>query len=107
MTKITVIDGDITQVKADAILTTINSNGMWIGAIDRAILKVAGTMFHDQATSMGQGDMGPLTSGDALYTTAFVSHEGAFKDEASQRGSRAQAASHDDRRGTVVVAIPA
>jgi len=42
-----VIDGDVTSVKADAVVTLINSGGAWFGGVDGAIMRVAG--MHYQA----------------------------------------------------------
>jgi O-acetyl-ADP-ribose deacetylase (regulator of RNase III) len=39
---LSVISGDIAQVKSDAIITAINSGGAWFGGIDRVINNVAG-----------------------------------------------------------------
>jgi O-acetyl-ADP-ribose deacetylase (regulator of RNase III) len=43
------ISGDITMVDSDAIITAINSGGLWFGGIDGAIRRVAGNMYHSQA----------------------------------------------------------
>jgi len=48
-TKLYVVEGDITQIPTDAIMTAINSGGMWFGGIDGAIQKVAGNTYHSQA----------------------------------------------------------
>lgn len=47
--RLQVIEGDITKIKADAIVTAINSEGLWFGGIDRAIQIVAGNLYHYQA----------------------------------------------------------
>ncbi len=49
MTIVRVIDGDIAAVEADALLTAINSGGMWFGGIDGVIARAAGSQFHIQA----------------------------------------------------------
>jgi O-acetyl-ADP-ribose deacetylase (regulator of RNase III) len=46
-TRILVLDGDITMIKADAIITAVNSGGMWFGGIDYAIRRAAGRHFHE------------------------------------------------------------
>ena len=46
---INVLDGDIMHVPADAIITAINSGGMWFGGIDGLLMSAAGNQFHDQA----------------------------------------------------------
>jgi hypothetical protein len=46
-----VIAGDISQVNSDAIITAINSGGMWFGGIDRVIQRVAGDHFHNRASA--------------------------------------------------------
>jgi O-acetyl-ADP-ribose deacetylase (regulator of RNase III) len=43
-----VVEGDITQVEADAIGTCVNTGGMWFGGVDRAIYRVAGQQYHAQ-----------------------------------------------------------
>lgn len=47
--KIVTMCGDITMIKADAIITPINSEGCWLGGIDRAIYGAAGQFYHNQA----------------------------------------------------------
>jgi O-acetyl-ADP-ribose deacetylase (regulator of RNase III) len=47
--KVSVIEGDITRINADAIVTAINSAGMWFGGIDDAIQRAAGDFYHNQA----------------------------------------------------------
>jgi O-acetyl-ADP-ribose deacetylase (regulator of RNase III) len=49
--KIQVVQGDITRIKSDALVTAINSGGMWFGGIDGAIQRVAGDLYHKQAAS--------------------------------------------------------
>lgn len=49
--KLSVILGDITQTPVDAIMTAINSEGLWYGGVDRAIQRVAGNMYHSQANA--------------------------------------------------------
>ena len=46
--KIVVVEGDITKIDANAIITPINSNGDWDGGVDNAIFDVARNHFHDQ-----------------------------------------------------------
>ena len=51
----TVLAGDITrEVEVDAIITLVNSEGMWGGGVDRAINRVAGTSYHDQLARIMQ-----------------------------------------------------
>lgn len=44
--KVEVVDGDITQEPADALITAVNSGGMWFGGVDGAIMRVS-TQYHD------------------------------------------------------------
>jgi len=46
-----VISGDISRVEADALITAINSSGMWFGGIDGVIQRSAGSRFHLQAAA--------------------------------------------------------
>lgn len=74
MALISVVEGDITQVTADALITAVNSRGTWFGRVDRAIYHVAGTMFHDQIMQYT-----PLDDGHCIFAepeTPF--HRGAF-----------------------------
>ena len=54
--KVNVIDGDIAAVPAQALITAINSGGMWFGGIDRVITHAAGNQFHEQAAKALQAD---------------------------------------------------
>jgi O-acetyl-ADP-ribose deacetylase (regulator of RNase III) len=45
-----VIEGDITQIQTPAIMTAINSGGLWFGGVDYAIKNVAGSYYHSQAS---------------------------------------------------------
>ena len=47
--KVQVFQGDIAQVPVDALITAINSSGMWFGGIDGVIQRCAGLQFHNQA----------------------------------------------------------
>lgn len=75
MTRISVIEGDITAVTADALLTVINSGGMWFGGIDSAIQRVAGGMFHAEVA-----EQRPLHDGEAFYIQPTLLHGGNFMD---------------------------
>ena len=46
--RVLVQDGNITDVPADALITTVSSAQSRNGAVDRAIRQVAGGYFHDQ-----------------------------------------------------------
>src|SRR3989344_3272791 len=48
-TELYVIGGDITQISTGAIMTAINSGGLWFGGVDGAIQRVAGNHYHSQA----------------------------------------------------------
>jgi len=48
-TELYVVKGDITKIPTDAIMTAINSGGMWFGGVDGAIQRVAGNYYHNQA----------------------------------------------------------
>lgn len=59
-----VVSGDITRITSDALITAINSGGLWFGGIDGAIMRVAGGIFHNQATAVM-----PLTDGQTIIAT--------------------------------------
>jgi len=69
-----IVQGDIAQVPADALITAIGSSGQWYGGVDNAIKAVAGEMFHHQATMA-------LPFGDrrALLATGGPANRGKFK----------------------------
>lgn len=46
-----VVSGDITKFKVDALITAINSGGMWFGGIDSVIQRTSGDYFHKQAAA--------------------------------------------------------
>jgi len=71
-----VIKGDITQTPIDAIMTAINSGGMWFGGVDGAIQRVAGNHYHNQASnSMPLKELQTIVAkGDSQY------HNGQFND---------------------------
>lgn len=73
--KVNVTTGDIARVKSDALITAINSGGMWFGGIDGVIRKCAGSMFHEQALAAT-----PLKHGRTVTASATRSHSGSFKD---------------------------
>lgn len=72
MSKISVISGDIAQVKTDALITAINSDGMWFGGIDGVIQRAAGNLFHTQAAAA------PLTHGKTVVARGNKSNSGSF-----------------------------
>lgn len=70
--------GDITALPAQALITPINSEGMWWGGIDGAIQKVAGGQFHGQASEVL--NRSGLTEGQTVLAEARQPHHGAFQD---------------------------
>lgn len=73
--RIQVQQGDLARVPADAMITAVNSEGMWFGGIDGVIQRAAGGQFHSQA----QAAM-PLADGQTVVArgTGAPNH-GAFK----------------------------
>ena len=55
--EVSVTSEDITMEDADALITAINSSGMWFGGIDGAIQRVAGNQYHKQASMMELNDL--------------------------------------------------
>lgn len=75
MTRVSVVSGDIARVDSDALVTAINSVGMWFGGIDGVISRVAGSLFHAQA-----GGAMPLKDGQTVIARSNGhDHDGAFK----------------------------
>jgi O-acetyl-ADP-ribose deacetylase len=69
--KINVIEGDITQIKVDAIMTAINSGKMWFGGIDAAIQRVAGNTYHPYEL--------PLSNLNTIFASGSRdNHQGQF-----------------------------
>jgi O-acetyl-ADP-ribose deacetylase (regulator of RNase III) len=73
MLRVNVVTGDVTQEPSDALITAVNSGGMWFGGIDGAIMRAAGDMFHRQAAA----EM-PLDDGDTVFAPALDGHRGLF-----------------------------
>lgn len=77
-TNIVVLQGDITRaVEVDAIITLINSAGVWFGGVDVAIMRVAGDHYHNQAENVLQ--VAGLHDGQVLIAEGEkTKHRGAF-----------------------------
>lgn len=74
MIQIELMRGDVSKVPADALITAINSGGMWFGGIDGVIMRAAGELFHSQAERQM-----PLKDGQAVVATSNGhAHRGAF-----------------------------
>lgn len=73
LTNITVINEDITQIEADAIIVAINSSGRWYGGVDGAIQRSSGNMFHLQAMKAM-----PLVDGSVIFAPKQRPHQGKF-----------------------------
>ena len=73
--KIYAVEGDITQIPADALMTAINSGGLWFGGIDGAIQRVAGNMYHNQASQAA-----PLNNLQTVVARGSGKHKGKFRD---------------------------
>jgi len=69
-----VVQGDISRIESDALITAINSGGMWFGGIDGVIQRSANNMFHSQATSQM-----PLEDCQSVVAMQNSTHNGAFK----------------------------
>ena len=72
--RVWVVSGDIARVRADALITAINSGGMWFGGIDGVINREAGNLFHQQAA-----EAMPLRDGQTIVArNKGHAHDGAF-----------------------------
>lgn len=81
--KINVVDGDITRIPADALITAINSGGMWFGGVDRAIMRVAGDQYHAQLSRRleeARNEDPAHVSSSAFYVLKAVDHDCRFDD---------------------------
>ena len=65
--------GKITDVKADALITMINSEEQWFSRADWAIRESSGVMFHSVAA-----EAMPLADGQIIYAPATDDHNGRF-----------------------------
>lgn len=74
--QIYVYDGDIAYTKADALLTAVNSGGMWFGGIDGVINRTAGEQFHAHAAKALDAD----PSVKVVVAPQQHSHRGQFRD---------------------------
>jgi O-acetyl-ADP-ribose deacetylase (regulator of RNase III) len=68
-----ILSGDISRMKADALITPVNSGGMWFGALDGVIQRAGGNQFHKQAMAAM-----PLVDGQTVVAQKLVEHKGAF-----------------------------
>lgn len=74
-TKVSITNGNITQISADALLTAVNPRGDWFGRIDDAIIEVAGHMYHDQI------EINPsLKDLQTIVARGGEPHQGKFRD---------------------------
>ncbi len=72
---IQILNGDATQLEADALVTLINSQKMWFGGMDGAIQRAGGAQFHAQASvALDHGSR----DGDAIYAPG-TPERGKFK----------------------------
>lgn len=72
--EVSVKSGDIARENADALITAINSGGMWFGGIDGVIQRNAGNLFHAQA-----GSAMPLKHGQTVVAKGNDTAKTAFK----------------------------
>jgi O-acetyl-ADP-ribose deacetylase (regulator of RNase III) len=70
---VSVTSGDISRIKSDAIITAINSGGMWYGGIDGVIQRNAGNFFHQQAASAF-----PLTHGQTVVAKGNIKNPAIY-----------------------------
>jgi O-acetyl-ADP-ribose deacetylase (regulator of RNase III) len=73
--EIRVVSGDIGKVGADALIAPINSGGIWFGAIDGVIQRLAGGTYHRQAAAQM-----PLHDCQAVVAKPETVHRGEFID---------------------------
>lgn len=74
MATVSVFNGDITKTPGN-IITLINSEGMWFGGVDSAIMRAAGNMYHEQAAAVH-----PLHDGKTVVARKTAAHHGSFRD---------------------------
>lgn len=74
MALVTVEAGSVVDVECDALITTINGQGRWAGAIDRAIMQSAGHVFHEQAANAS-----PFTEGQTIVARGPTENPPPFK----------------------------
>lgn len=72
--KVKVIGGNVVDLSADALITAINSGGMWFGGIDGVIMRAAGNEFHNQARNAA-----PLSHGQAVVAKGSGQHSANFR----------------------------
>ncbi len=72
---INLVEGDIAATKAGALVTAINSGGLWFGGIDGVIQRAAGLIFHQQAAAARA-----LTHTKTIVAKKRGEHRGQFDD---------------------------
>lgn len=73
MTRIAVVEGDITQVDVDAVLVTTTSRGPGFQGVNGAILRVAGGQYHRQVVQQEPRDLVTVIARGSRTT-----HQGKF-----------------------------
>src|SRR6266568_3171215 len=73
---INVLEGDITKIPTQAIVTLINSGKMWFGGVDGAIMRVAGNQFHRVPAGLTLSD-GEVVIAEGPHP---ATHNGQFSD---------------------------
>lgn len=75
---IRVVDGDITQVRADALITAYTAESSWLGGIDGAIVEASKNQYHTQfATELALNTTDTI---EAVCVEQRAEHSGAFRD---------------------------
>ena len=76
MIDVEVVSGDIASIEADALITTVNREGLWFGGIDTVIQRVAGGQFHVLAAeAVREG-----RDVDKVVARKVADHGGKFSD---------------------------
>ncbi len=67
MTKVSVVNGDISKVKSDSLITAVNSRKMWYGGIDGVIQRSRGMDFHSILANSGE-----LIDGKSVFVAGLA-----------------------------------
>ena len=73
MTKIKVVEALATEIRADALVATIDPSGWGVGGIHDQIMSVSGNVFHLQVL-----DNMPLISGQMIFCPCYIPHKGRY-----------------------------
>ncbi|MGM0509282.1 MAG: hypothetical protein ACQERZ_09015 [Fusobacteriota bacterium] len=75
-----IVRGDVCDVKAQALITAVDSGGLWCGQVDEAIRKGIGSYYHDGLINKMKVHNGPFWDGEVVIIEGDEENTPKFKD---------------------------